>query len=306
MIQGCFPVLCTPFTEAGEIDEAGFQRVIRFVRAAGADGCVFPGVASEVDTLTPEERRTLMARLGQELGGTFPFVCGASADTPAAVRSFIDEGARARAAAAMVMAPKSLGQDLSKHRAFFEGLGDTPIPIILQNAPFPIGAGLGPEDVAALAASVPAIRYVKEETLPCGQNLTRIRAAAGCEIDGIFGGAGGRYIIDELVRGSLGTMPAAELTDIHASLVTAFRAGREDDARRLYERSMPLLTFQAVFRMHMTKATLRARGVDISTHVRGAGPWMDPQDEAELNRLLLDIASELRVAPLNHTTKELA
>ncbi|MEM1363035.1 MAG: dihydrodipicolinate synthase family protein [Pseudomonadota bacterium] len=304
MIKGCFPVLCSPFTEAGEIDEAGFLRVIRFVREAGADGCVFPGVASEVDTLTASERRTLMTRLGQELGSAFPFVCGASADTPEEVQTFIDEGARAGATAAMVMAPKGLGHDHAQHRAFFEALRDTPIPIMLQNAPSPIGAGLGPEDVAALAASLPAIRYVKEETLPCGQNLTRIRAAAGAEIDGIFGGAGGRYIVDELVRGSLGTMPAAELTDLHARLVVAFRAGKETEARRLYERSMPLLTFQAVFRMHMTKATLRARGVDISPYVRGAGPRMDPGDEAELNRLLEDIGPELRVAPLKLPTKE--
>jgi dihydrodipicolinate synthase/N-acetylneuraminate lyase len=47
---------------------------------------------------------------------------------------------------------------------------------MLQNQPKPIGAGLTPEEVAEVANAVPEIRYVKEETAPCGQHLTRIKA----------------------------------------------------------------------------------------------------------------------------------
>ena len=50
-------------------------------------------------------------------------------------------------------------------------------------------------------------------------------------------------------------------------------AGDVAGARALYNRSLPLLTFQAVFRMDMTKEVLRRRGVLESTHVRvGAVP----------------------------------
>ena len=38
-------------------------------------------------------------------------------------------------------------------------------------------------------------------------------------------------------------------------------AGNIGEARRLYSASLPLLNFQAVFRMHMTKEVLRRRGV---------------------------------------------
>lgn len=53
---------------------------------------------------------------------------------------------------------------------------------------------------------------------------------------------------------------------------------------------MPALNFQAIFRMHMTKETLRRRGVIRHTHVRGAGPSMDPGDRAELAALLTQLA----------------
>ena len=275
------------------------RQLIAFIRASGADGCVFPGVASEVTTLTPEERARLTAMLGEELGGALPFIVGASETTPEGVIARMAEGQAAGASAAMIMAPGNLGQDVAAQTAFFTAIGEgSGLPILLQNAPVPIGAGLAPEDVAAIARAVPQIRFCKEETMPCGQNLTRIMAAAGDAIEGVFGGAGGRYITDELARGALGTMPASEFADLHVALVRAWARGDETEARRLFEVSMPLLNFQAIFRMHMTKATLARRGVIRHVHVRGAGPKMDAGDRRELHALLDRIAPELNHHPL--------
>lgn len=293
-LTGTFPVFCTTFDAEGHVNEAEFGSLIEFVVESGADGCVFPGVASEVDTLSATERARLTALLGATLAGRIPFICGASAASPAEVIAFAEAGAAAGAVAAMVMAPKHLGHDLAAQKAFFaEVCAGSTLPILLQNAPNPIGAGLAPEDTAALAMSQERIQYVKEETMPCGQNLTRILEAANGHIQGVFGGAGGRYITDELARGSLGTMPAAEFTDLHVRLVNAWKSGNETEARRLFMVSMPLLSFQAIFRMHMTKATLKRRGVLHSTFVRGAGPKMDQGDCAELDTLLTLIAPEL-------------
>lgn len=298
MIAGCLPVLCTPFDDAGAVDEGDFDRLIAFVVDCGADGCVYPGVASEVDRLTAEERDRMVRRLGARLAGRLAFVVGASASEAEETLAHIRTGAEAGAAAAMVMAPAALGKDVDAHIAHFDRIArDAALPIMLQNAPVPIGAGLAPEDVARIASAVEGIVWVKEETMPCGQNLTRIRAAAGDAIAGVFGGAGGRYITDELARGSLGTLPAAELTDLHARLLAAWHTGDEVEARRLFMVSMPLLNFQAVFRMHMTKEVLRLRGVLRHTHVRGAGPRMDDGDRAELHALLRQIAPELHIHP---------
>lgn len=298
-LRGAFPVLCTPFRDNGEVDEEDFRSLIAFVLDCGADGCVFPGVASEVDTLTPGERARLIAILGETLGGRIPFIVGASEQTAQGVIARMAEGEAAGASAAMVMAPGHLGKDVAAQTSFFaEVAAGASLPILLQNAPVPIGAGLAPEDVAQIARPVPAIRFCKEETMPCGQNLSRIMASAGASIEGVFGGAGGRYITDELARGSLGTMPASEFADLHVALVRAWSRGDQAEARRLFEVSMPLLNFQAIFRMHMTKATLARRGVIRHTHVRGAGPRMDAGDRHELHALLDRIAPELTLHPL--------
>lgn len=299
-LRGVFPVLCTPFDPDGAVNGAEFDRLIEFVIACGADGCVFPGVASEVETLSDVERDALVAQLGATLRGRVPFIVGASAASPDAVLHHVARGHAAGAVCAMVMAPGILGTDIAAQSAFFAAIAaDSPIPIMLQNAPVPIGAGLSAGAVAEIAMAIDALRYVKEETMPCGQNLTLIRTACGDAIEGVFGGAGGRYITDELARGSLGTMPASELADIHVALVAAWAAGDQAEARALFRDSMPALNFQAIFRMHMTKETLRQRGVLRSgIHVRGKGPSMDPGDRAELDALLHQLAPRFALRPL--------
>lgn len=306
-LSGAFPVLPTPFRDDGSIDEADFLSVIDFAIAAGANGVVYPGVASEVDTLTPAERRRQVELLAARVAGRIPIVLGASDPDPAAAARHIAQSAAIGASAAMVMAPGHAGNDLAAQTAYFEAAATgAGVPIMLQNQPKPIGAGLTPEEVAAVARAVPAIRYVKEETQPCGQHLSRIAAALGGQTDGIFGGAGGRYIMDELNRGAAGTMPAAELADIHALIVSAFRSGDRAEARRLYSASLPLLNFQAVFRMHMTKEVLRRRGVIRHTFVRGKGPKIDDGDRAELNALLDEFAVELTSFPLTTDAAKVA
>jgi 4-hydroxy-tetrahydrodipicolinate synthase len=307
-LAGAFPVLPTPFRSDGTIDEADFLAVIDFVLAAGVDGIVYPGVASEVDTLSPEERRRQVELLAGHVAGRVPLIVGASDPDAMAAAGHVAQAAAWGAAAAMVMAPGHAGNDIGRQTVYFEAVAaGSGVPIMLQNQPKPIGAGLTPEEVAAVADAVPAIRFVKEETPPCGQHLTRIRKAVrGGTVAGIFGGAGGRYIMDELARGAAGTMPAAELADIHARIIGAYRRGDVPEARRLYSASLPLLNFQAVFRMQMTKEVLRRRGVIRNVFVRGKGPALDEGDRAELRALLDEFADEFEVFPLQPAAARVA
>jgi 4-hydroxy-tetrahydrodipicolinate synthase len=197
----------------------------------------------------------------------------------------------------MAMAPPSLRDDAGALADYYRRIADAELPIILQNAPPPAGCGLSPERVIELASAIAAIEYVKEETLPCGQRITRLLAAAPPNLRGVFGGAGGRYITDELARGACGTMPACELVDLHVEQFRCHRAGDAAGVRRWYNRMLPLLNYQAVFRMAMTKEVLRRRGILRSTHVRAAGPVPDAQDVAELAIMLDELSGEFRTHP---------
>ncbi len=286
-LSGAFPVLATPFRSNGAIDETDFLSIIRFALESAVDGVVYPGVASEVETLSEEERRNQVDLLAREIDGRIPIIIGGSDPDPAVAARHVNHAAEIGAAAVMVMAPGHLGNSIEAQTEYFQHVAaNATIPIMLQNQPKPIGAGLTPEEVAAVASAVDRVRYIKEETPPCGQHLTRIKNAVGGSVDAIFGGAGGRYVMDEMARGAAGTMPACELADIHAMMIRSWHQGDVATARRLYSVSLPLLTFQAIFRMHMTKEVLRRRGVVRNTFVRAKGPKLDDGDRAELTLLL--------------------
>lgn len=192
-LSGVFPVLPTPFTPDGQIDPQALGALVAFAVEAGAHGVVYPGMASEVEMLSPEERLAMVQALGTVLAGRLPFIVGASDADPAQAAARAAEGQAAGARVAMIMAPALIGADLAGQTAFYQAVAaGTSLPIMLQNAPQPMGAGLTPTAVAAIVRAVPQIRFVKEETLPCDQHVSAILAAVGDQLDGVFGGAGAR------------------------------------------------------------------------------------------------------------------
>ena len=297
-LGGTLPVLATPFTGADAVDLRSLRRLADYAVAAGADGVVYPGVASEVDTLTRDERSAAFAAVCEAIAGRVPVIVGASAPDAAEAARQARAGAERGAAAAMVMAPADAGCDAGGLARFFSDVaGSTAHPLVLQNAPPPAGAGLPVDTILEVVSAVPAIRYVKEETLPCGQRITALLNRAPSHLRGVFGGAGGRYIVDELRRGARGTMPAAELTEAHAAVVRAHRRDDMGTARRIYYRILPLLGFQAVFRMRMTKAVLKLRGLVETERVRAPLPEMDEQDREELETMLAEVRDLLLDGP---------
>ena len=297
--SGTLPVLATPFTaDGGTVDRASLRRLVDYAVDAGADGLVYPGVASEFSLLTVEERNAALETVADAARGRLPVIVGASADDPRAAAGHAAHGRRLGATAAMIMAPPALGSDRDRLTAFFAQVAaEGGLPIILQNAPPPVGSGLAVSEVAAVATAVAAIRGVKEETLPSGQRITQLLAQAPATVQSVIGGAGGRYLVDELLRGAGGTMPACELTEVHAAMVAAHRRGDEPHLRALFGRVLPLLNMQAVFRMSMTKATLHRRGLIRSEFVRAPVPALDARDRSEL-AVMLDEVRDLLIEPL--------
>ncbi|WP_066813400.1 dihydrodipicolinate synthase family protein, partial [Sphingomonas asaccharolytica] len=196
-------------------------------------------------------------------------------------------GAAAGASAAMVMTPRALGPDVEALSSFYRDLGaQAGLPIMLQNAPAPMGLGLTADAVSRIVAASDAIRWVKEENMPCGQRISALLASGVPHLEGVFGGAGGRYITDELARGAIGSMPAAETPEVHVALMRAHLAGDRAEVWRLYEALLPILMIQAVYRWRLTKEVLRRRGVIASAHTRAAGPEFDETDQRELGTVL--------------------
>ena len=294
ILSGVFPVLPTPFDAAGQPDVPGLRRLVRYLLACGVDGLTYPGVASEVAQLSADERRVLTDVVLDEVAGRVPVIVGASSTQAEATIAFARQAQAGGAQAVMVAVPADRPR-VEDQVAFFSAVAAAVpgVALMLQNVPPPAGAGLEASAVLEVARAVPAVRYVKEETLPSGQRLTQVRAQAPSSLLGVFGGAGGRYITDELRRGAAGTMPAIELAEVHVALMRAHRLGDEARVRELFTRMLPVLNVQAVFRWSLTKHVLVKRGLIACDLQRASGPRLDALDRADVDAFLADLADLL-------------
>ncbi len=290
-LQGILPVLPTPFGVDGAVDAEALRRAVRFALRSQVDGLVFPGFASEVETLTPHERANLLRAVVAEADGRAPVIAGASA------ADWQEVAAHGRLAAGlgvrhlMVQPPRSIGTGAPALIDFLARIADAVpwVEIILQNAPAPRGSDLSPEAIVDIARAVPQVIYVKEETLPSGPAISHVLAHAPDTLAGVIGGGGARFVLDEYARGACAAMPALEIADLHVALDRAWRAGRRDEARAIYVRTLPLLVLQGVYRMRLTKHVLMRRGVLDNALVRAVTPDLDTMALADIDANLAEL-----------------
>ncbi len=299
-MRGVYVILCTPFDERGAFDEESLRREIRFCLDAGVHGVVGPANASEFWTLTDEERRRFARIMVEEVAGRVPTVVGVTAGSAQAAVELARHAQEIGASAVMAMPPYARPVPATVIWEYYRALSEAvTIPIFIQNHDAPLGTRLEPEFLARLVDEIDHAWYVKEETLPPGRAISALLERAGPRLQGVMGGIGGRYLLDEYRRGACGTMPACQAADVHVQIWHALEQGDERTARNLHARLLPLLNYEALHGVAMYKEVLRRRGVIRSNYVRAAaGNPLDVLDLRELDALLADLAPLLRVASL--------
>jgi 4-hydroxy-tetrahydrodipicolinate synthase len=172
------------------------------------------------------------------------------------------------------------------------------LPIFLQDYAPPLGTPMAVELMARMLREIEHVRFVKEETVPGNQVMTRLRDAAGDALEGMMGGMAGRYLLNEYARGACGTMPACEMVDVHVSVWERLEAGDAAGARALFNQMLPLLNYEAMLSVGVYKEVLRRRGIIRSAQQRaGAIAAPDTYDHRELDQILRDMLPLFRLSP---------
>lgn len=287
-LSGIIPIPVTTFSDDGKLDLGGIRSQVDFCHDAGAHAVLYPGVVSEFYVLTGHERRMAVEACVEAAAGRIPVIVGVSApSTPEAV-DLARHAASLDVDAVMTMTPfvqhffPPTPTDAQRHVLAVAEAADS--PVILQNArighPVPVPA------LEALVRAVPQVRYVKQETNPSTQAISDVLGAVGDRITGVFGGLGGVYLVNELERGALGSMPAPAFVD---GIVEAYSLYRTQGAGAAQGRLDPLgtlFTRELLYNVIFIKEVLRRRGVIKGTTTRIASPTLDAIDLDEVDRLL--------------------
>jgi 4-hydroxy-tetrahydrodipicolinate synthase len=158
------------------------------------------------------------------------------------------------------------------------------LPVFIQN--HGVGTELSVSVMARVVRDVEHVDYIKEETLPVTHKLSGILRTAGPKLKGVFGGAGGRFLLLEHPRGVAGQMPGCHVTDVVVRLWNALEAGDQAEARRVYGALAPLFALENQWPGNCYKDVLRLRGVISSTRSRNVADTADAEDQRALRETI--------------------
>jgi 4-hydroxy-tetrahydrodipicolinate synthase len=293
--QGCMPANLLPFTADLEIDERAYRSHLRWLAdAPGVTGIVANGHASEVSSLTREERKRSLAIAMDEVAGKVPVVAGVYSDgTAEAVELARD--AQAAGAAGLLVFPPTLfmwGAQLKPDmvlRHFSELADGVDLPLIVFEYPPASGIGYSPETLAALC-KIPSVAAVKDwsnDIVAYEKNLRALRASGRpvAMLSSFTMSLMASFALgaDGCISG-MGSVAA----DLQAALLAAVKAGRLDEARAINERMAPLVNvFYAppfVDMHNRMKEALALLGRIPAAHVR---PPLTPVTDDERHRIRL-------------------
>ena len=291
-LHGIIPILVTPFDQQGRIDADSLDNLVEFTIAAGVHGL---GIAlgSELYKLTEAERELVIRRVIDRTAGRTPVVVntGALATDLAEIYS---RQAREWGAAAVMCTPPGIGFSAGETIDYFKAISDAvDLPVIIQDTnSTPVPAAM----IRGIGDACENVRYAKVESSP---QPTRVyeAAQAGGERVAIIGGAAGQFLMEELRRGAIGTMPWPSLPGPFVAVWDLWRSGDRVAARLQFERSIaPLLRVPALSigaGHHLHKEVLRRQGVIATSFVRRPSEALDPITMEELDEAcaLLGIGS---------------
>src|SRR3954447_804903 len=288
-LKGVFGLLPTPYTQDYAIHTADLRAAADFCCRSGQHGIVWPVMVGEFYFLGEEERIRHLDAVLEEVNGRLPVVFGCSGVSLPQVLLFARAAQQAGADAIIAMAPAQTNAAIAIN--MFKRLADAYHgPIILQNAA--AYAPMTGEQIARLIEDVPQIEYVKEERPPGPRHIAEVYQLVGHKVKTIFGGAGGKFLPDELRRGADGCMPACEIADLLALVMQRWWDGDEAGARDLHRRLLPLIQLET---HPFMRYILKRRA--FFTPPAGRPPWaitaLDAADKREISTLIEAIQGDI-------------
>jgi 4-hydroxy-tetrahydrodipicolinate synthase len=239
--------MITPFTESGEVDLAGAQRLAQQLIEDGNDGLVICGTTGEAPTLSSQEKVALWKAVKEAVGSSVPVIAGTGSYC---TRSTIELSRKAQEAGVdglLLVSPyynKPSGQGMREH---FHSIHEaTELPIMLYNIPGRTGVEI-PVEVLHELAGFPRVVAVKQSLPldPVSRLLSRLGEQGRQSFDTYSGDDS--QTLPQLAVGGVGVVSVAGHVAAGPikQMIQAYRAGRVSEAAALHQRLFPL--FEVLF-----------------------------------------------------------
>lgn len=296
-MRGVYPILSTPFDKHGNIVFDDLENQVEWIIQQGVHG-VGIAMASEVFKFTESERDAVLKSVVDTANGRVKVVMNTGAEGTDATIYYSKRAEELGADALMIRPTSYIPTTASEHIEFFvqvaEAIG---IPIFMQDQST---AQVPPAMAVACAKRHENLCYIKVETPPTIPRMADAQELTSDDTNLIlFGGMGGAFLLEELRRGSVGTMPGSTLPDKFVDVWNLWEAGDEDGALDAFDKYASIIRTLAQgqgLANWIYKHIMWRRGVFSKEGIYARGPSLKP-DAAHLNEIdaLLDRVELLSV-----------
>jgi len=241
---GVYPAATTQFTQDGALDVGATQKLLTALVDDGVDGLVVLGTCGENNSLTAEEKNTILRAAVEAVGTRVPLVAGVSELTTARAIEYSRDAEAIGIHALMVLPAMVYVPTPEELFVHFKMVADaTQLPVMLYNNPPAYRVSIGFEtldklvpvsNVVAIKESAPDPRRFTDLFNRYGERYVLLAGLDDVALEGLFLGATG------WISGLTSAFPQESV-----ALVKAFRDGDFDRARAIYRWFMPLLHLDA-------------------------------------------------------------
>ena len=150
---GSWVALVTPYSEDGEIDLPGFQRLVDFHAEYGSDGVVVMGSTGESPLLSAEERRLIARETAASAKDKIPLLVGCTCASTKETISLATYAAKHGADGILLVVPPYVAPPQDQVHDFFRdvALAVAPIPVAIYNNPIRVSVNIDPDTIVRLA-----------------------------------------------------------------------------------------------------------------------------------------------------------
>ena len=233
--SGLWVPLVTPFRD-GRMDEAALRRLVRHLGEQGVRGFVVCGSTGEAASLSHVEQLAVLDAVLFECQG-HPVLMGLAGTQFDEMLGRLHGITQRKVAGVLVSAPYYLRPSQAGLIAHFQALADaSTVPVVLYDVPSRTGVAMTLPTLLELAAH-PNIQAIKD----CGGGAEQTRALIADGRLAVLAGDDDN-IFATLCMGGAGAIAASAhlLSEHFVAMVSALRADRLADARRLYHALTPL------------------------------------------------------------------
>ena len=281
--RGIFPIVQTPYTESNRVDFATLQKEVEFLDRAGVHGIVWPQRASQYNHLSFEERIEGAEVIVSASKGLKPVVViGVQGPDTATAIKYAKHAEKLQPDAIIALPERDrVKLDLDQVARYYAAIAKAcSLPLFVQTT-----GNMSVEFVVKMAREIPTLRFIKDEA---GHTLSRIgefrRAGADLGLS-VFTGSHGRTLIDEMIRGVAGNMPAAGWVDLYVKVWDSWHAGKQTEALATFSKIMLFVTQSMAYGIPALHYILHLRGVFPNGKVRGTDyPPLDPPAKQSLEK----------------------